>query len=81
MLDEGGIKSECFDEEERESRGKRKGNANERRRNGKKDERRREKREMTEGERETGGEKTEKTRGDDNGVGWLIRRGEFLKEG
>lgn len=44
-------------------------------------EKREEKREMTEGEREIGGKKTEKTRGDDSGVGWLIRRGEFLKEG
>lgn len=68
MLDEGDIKSEYSEEEERESHGMRKGN--ERRRNEKKDERRREKREIKGRKRQGEGKQT---RGDDSGVGWLIR--------
>lgn len=80
-LDEGrseaGVKSESSVEKERESREKRKGNANEGRTNEENDGRRREKRRTEGGERDGGGaERRERMRrGDDNGVGWLIREG------
>lgn len=79
-LDEGrseaGVKSESSVEKERESREKRKGNANEGRTNEENDGRRREKRWTGRGERDGARNGGSRMRGgDDNGVGWLIREG------